>query len=123
MPYYEFNQSWCRINTDTGQLDRQDSKPPVILCPFCAQDSKRLEPHQLNLDFRRRVLAIENIAQNKKIEMESVETDLNLRRVEVEYEDVVWETVPYKIFDINQKSTRECLEFSGNTDVINELNN
>jgi hypothetical protein len=54
--------------------------------------------------------------------MESVENDLNLRRVEVEHEDVVWETVPYKLFDIKSKATRECLEFSGNTEVVSELN-
>ena len=46
--------------------------------------------------------------------MESAETDLNLRRVEVEYEDVVWETVPYKFFDIKTKPIRECSEFSAN---------
>lgn len=84
-----------------------------------------MSPFGLNLDFRRRTRALESLASGQEIQSQPCADagGEEQRKVNVEIDEVIWETAPYKTFDIRDPvRTREAADFAMRPDTWQQLN-
>lgn len=96
-----------------------------MICPHCLFKQATVGPFGLNLDFRRRTRALESLASGQEIQNQPNLDVSNeeQRKVNVEIDEVIWETTAYKTFEIKDPlQTREAADFAMRPDTWQQLN-